>query len=131
MKIVEVVSHQIFYKGYNPGDTRRIRTGNDYWDSKMFVASDPHRAEFYGTHVRVFDAPDAKILYEGSRAFISLAKGLRTMLRRPDGRFYMLDYYVEVVKRAEAAGYDAVWFSNQGDVGTVVINPDKFIERPA
>ena len=128
MKIMEVISHRTFYKGFNPGDTRRISTGDQYWDSKLFVSSDPDRARSYGSQLRVFDAtPDAKILYQGTRAFSSIAKGLLVRGRRMS----LLDYCSEVVRRAEAAGYDAVWFDRQGDVGTAIINPEKFVERQA
>jgi len=124
MKIFEIEQPRIFYKGYNPGDTRRIQTGHDYWDSKLFVSSNPDAAQSYGSRLRTFEAtPDAKIVYEGTRPFISLAKGLRGM--------NLLDFAATVVERAEAAGYDAVWFQRQGDVGTVIIHPKKFIERLA
>lgn len=129
MKIFEVAQFKTFYKAYNPGDIRRIRTGDDYWDSKMFVASDLRSAEFYGTHMRVFDAPDARIIYEGTRPFISLMKGLPKLVHT--GKMSYFECAVEIVKRAEAAGYDAVWFLRQSDLGTVVIHPEKFIERPA
>lgn len=126
MKINEVIQPnrpRTFYKGYNPGDTRRISTGHPYWDSKLFVSSNPDAARSYGSHLRTFEAtPDAKIVYEGTRPFISLAKGLRSM--------NLLDFSATVVQRAEQAGYDAVWFQRQGDVGTVIIHPEKFIELP-
>lgn len=129
MKINEIAAVKTFYKGFNPGDTRRIRTGNEYWDSKIFVASDPSKASLYGSHIRIFDAtPDAKILYQGSRPYISIAKGLMQLARA--GKIDGVELHAEIVRRAEAAGYDAVWFTRQGDIGTAIINPEKFIERP-
>jgi hypothetical protein len=130
MKIIEIEQPRVFYKGYNPGDTRRIRTGHDYWDSKMFAADQERKARFYGTHVRTFDAtPDAKILYQGTRQFISIAKGLGQLFRAR--KIDNLEYHSEILRRAEQAGYDAVYFTNQGDIGTVILHPEKFIERSA
>lgn len=125
MRIDEIVQRPtVFYKGYNPGDTRRISTGHTYWDSMLFVSSNPNSAKMYGSHLRVFHAsPDAKIVYEGTKPFISLAKGLNIR------GMNLLTFSAEVVKRAEAAGYDAVWFKMQGDVGTAIIHPEKFIEQ--
>ena len=38
-ELTEVEKPRVFYKGYNPGDTRRIKTGDSFWDSHFFVSS--------------------------------------------------------------------------------------------
>jgi sialic acid synthase SpsE len=38
----------------------------------------------------------------------------------------MLEWASTIVKRAKEAGYDAVWFKRQGDIGTVIINQRAF-----
>lgn len=114
---------RVFYRGTNPGSTKRIRTGDNYWDSFLFAASNIESARLYGSHITVYEAtPDAKILYEGTREFVGLAKGLKT------GTWNLLTLSSAIARRAQDAGYDAVWFKRQGDVGTVIINQDKFIK---
>jgi len=117
---------RIFYRGEDPSyDGPRIRTGDDNWDRCLFVSSDREKAAFYCPIITVWEAkPEARILYEGSREFRSVAKGLF----RPGTK--MLPSCSEVVRRAEEQGYDAVWFKRQGDLGTAVMNPDAFAPRP-
>jgi hypothetical protein len=118
-ELTEVEKPRVFYKGYNSGDTRRIKTGDSFWDSHFFVSSKEKDARLYGTNIRRIEAkPSAKILYEGTRPFISLAKGLTHV--------GMLEWASTIVKRAKEAGYDAVWFKRQGDIGTVIINQRAF-----
>lgn len=120
----ESVLPRVFYRGINSGDTRRIRTGDTDWDRRLFVSSDRDSALMYGKVISVFTArPEAKILYEGTQPFRRIAKGLFRQGTR------MLPSCSEVVRRAESAGYDAVWFRMQGDIGTVVINPNAFDVR--
>jgi len=115
---------RIFYRGDNPGDTRRIRTGDNQWDSHLFVADNKDAASLYGSHVSTVKAkPEAKILYEGTRDFIKHAAGTKGM--------NLLQYGSVVTQRAKSNGYDAVWFKRQGDTGTAIINRDKFDIDPA
>lgn len=110
-----------YYRGSNPGDARRIKTGNDDWDSHLFVTDHPDKAKSYGSKVDTVDAaPDAKILHHKSKEYKSLAKGVKGNL---------LETSSEIAKRAKSAGYDAVYFERQGDVGTAVLNKDKFAFR--
>lgn len=122
---------RVFYRGTDPEWTGpRIATGVHDWDRRLFVSSVRERAADYGPVLTVYEAlPEARILYEGTRAYASVAKGL--FLRdRPFGSGRMLDAMTEVVRRAEAQGYHAVWFRQQGNFGTVVIAPEMFASRP-
>lgn len=107
-----------FYKGRKAFDGRRISTGDPYWDSKLFVADNIESARWYGPDITTYVLkPEAKILVEGSREFKALAKGLPK-------RVSLLEFSSAMVRRAEEAGWDAVWFERQTDVGTVIINFD-------
>lgn len=109
-----------FYRGTNPGDTRRISTGDAQWDSHLFASSDPEQAKMYGSHLSTIEAkPDAKILYEGTAEFTKVAGKWRKGEN-------LLQYSSRAAQAARDAGYDAVWFKMQGNVGTAIINPDKF-----
>jgi len=109
-----------FYRGTNPGDTRRISTGDAQWDSHLFASSDPEQAKMYGSQLTTIEAkPDAKILYEGSAEFTKVAGKWRKGEN-------LLQYSSRAAQAAREAGYDAVWFKMQGNVGTAIINPDKF-----
>jgi hypothetical protein len=120
MKIYEITQlPRVFYRGINPGDTRRIRTSDEFWNSHLFVSSDPEGARMYGSELSTWEAlPEAKILYEGTAAFRSVAKAIRAP--------HLLGWCSEVLRRATEAGYDAVWFKRQSDVGTAIINPKAF-----
>lgn len=112
-----------FYRGDNPGDTRRIKTGDKEWDSHFFLTSDPEAAKTYGSRVSKYEAkPEAKILHEGTKDFVKVAGRWRK------GES-MLGYSSRAAKAAKDAGYDAVHFKRQGDVGTPVFNKDKFAFR--
>lgn len=115
---------RVFYRGTNPESTERISTGNDTWDGYLFCADSIKQASNYGRTIeRITAQADAKILYEGTRDFIRLKSGIKMN----NG---MLDWAAAIVSRAKEDGYDAVWFKMQGNVGTVIINQDKFIREP-
>lgn len=114
---------RVFYRGTNLGDTRRIKTGADTWDGHLFAADNPESARLYGNNIDRYEAsPDAKILYEGTKDFIKLAG------KWGNGE-NLLQYADRAAKAAKSAGYDALWFKRQGDVGTAIFNPDKFTLR--
>jgi len=116
------VHPRVFYKGYNPGDTRRIATGNKEWDSYHFASSNRDSAKSYGSHIKRIEAhPDAKILYHGTKEYRSMSKGLN--------KGSLMHHVTEVAKRAKAAGYHAVHFERQGDVGTAIFDRSKFDEK--
>lgn len=109
-----------FFRGFNPGDTRRIKTGDDFWDSLYFVSPDKKAAEAYGrTVISVKPKEGAKILVEGTADFRRLGGG------RKAGKS-LLEWASDITKNAKTEGYDAVQFSSPGDVGTAIINKNAF-----
>lgn len=111
-----------FFRGTNPGSTERIKTGANEWDSYLFASSNLDSAKMYGSSIeKILAKPEAKILYEGSQEFRSVAKGLKPR------EMSMLNWADEVARRAKSAGYDAVHFERQGDIGTAIFNPGAFI----
>jgi hypothetical protein len=115
-----MVRPRSFWRGTNPGDTRRISTGKDSWDNHLFMADNKDAASLYGSKLTQYEAaPDAKILYEGTAEYRKVAGAWRKNEN-------MLEYSNRAAEAAKAAGYDAVWFKRQGDVGTAVFNPQKF-----
>jgi hypothetical protein len=111
---------RIFYRGTNPGDERRIKTGLDSWDGLFFAADNILSAKSYGEEViKIIAKPDAKILYEGTKEFVAVAKGIPKKTN-------MLVFCNAVAQQAKMMGYDAVWFERQTDIGTAIINKDKF-----
>jgi len=121
----DIEAPRVFYRGTNLGDERRIKTGNEGWDSHLFVADSPEGAKWYGDNVeRIVAAPDASILYEGTQEWNRVAGKWRK-------NESMLDYAARAAEKAKAAGYDAAWFKRQTDIGTAIFNPEKFErERP-
>jgi hypothetical protein len=127
-KIKNALGHEIpiprtFYRGQEPGRDERISTGNQEWDSHLFAADSPESAMPYGSQITQYEAaPDANILYEGTKEFTRVAGKWRK------GES-LLDYSSRAAAAARAAGFDAVWFKRQGDVGTAIINPQKFTKK--
>lgn len=119
-KVNPVKFPRIFYRA-DDGKGKRIYTGNDKWDKYLFASSSISGASLYGPTLWKFEAnPDAKILYEGTQQFKQIA-------RKCTGKHLrLLDTYVCVVEEAKVAGYDAVWFEMQADIGTVIINSSAF-----
>lgn len=113
---------RIFYRGYNLGDARRIKTGANLWDSFLFLADNQKSASFYGKTIEIWQAkPSAHIVYEGSKEFRSLAKGLTSK------KLTLIQWCDEISNRAVAIGtIDAIWFQQQTDIGTAIINRDQF-----
>jgi hypothetical protein len=111
---------RIFYKGLYSDRNERIRTGDNFWDSLYFAADNKESALMYGPIViKVIAKPDAQILYEGTRSYISISKNI------PKNKG-MLKFWSDVTKKAKSEGYDAVWFIRQTDVGTAIINKEMF-----
>jgi hypothetical protein len=89
----------------------------------LFMADNPDAAKLYGSQLTQFEAsPDAKILYEGTKDFVGVAGKWRKNEN-------MLEYANRAAEAARAAGYDAVHFKRQSDIGTAVFNRDKFIKK--
>lgn len=116
----KIAAPRVFYRGTNPGDDRRIKTGDEVWDSYLFAASNERDARLYGHNIEILDAsPDTRILYEGTAEWRRIAG----TWRRDEN---MLQYARRASDAAKAAGYDAAWFKRQGDIGTAIFNPEKF-----
>lgn len=114
------VGPRTFYRGTNPGDARRIKTGEAGWDSHLFASSDRDLATAYGSNIETLQAnPDAKILYEGTQDWVRVVG----RWRKDEN---LLAYAARAAEAAKKAGYDAAWFKQQGNVGTAIFNPDKF-----
>ena len=112
-----------YYRGTNPGATERIKTGDAEWDSYLFVTDNTKSAKMYGDNVETINLkPDAKILREGTSDFVRVAGRWRK------GES-MLDYSSRAAKAAKDAGYDAIHFKRQTDVGTAILNRNA-IEPP-
>jgi hypothetical protein len=108
-----------FYRGTDEGGKPSI-IGDPTWDSLTFASHEPRIASYYGKHVRPLHAkPGAKILYEGTKEFIQITKGMPR-------RGTLKDFAIYVVQKAKAAGYDAVWFKHQEMIGTAIINLKAF-----
>ena len=82
----------------------------------------------YGESVQQFTAsPDARILYDESPEFWKLVKR-----RRPPNGFVgsarggTISVVNDAVRAAKDAGYDAVSFSSDADIGTVILNDGAF-----
>lgn len=109
-----------FYRGTNPESTERISTGMPDWDSYLFAADNEPSAQLYGRSIEKIAAnPDARILYEGTGDWVKVVG----KWRKDEN---MLQYADRAAKAAKAAGYDAAWFKRQSDIGTAIINPQKF-----
>jgi len=115
----------IFYRGMVPGDPRRITTGATEWDSYLFVTDTPENARWYGPSIEeVVLVPEARVLYEGTREFTHVAG----RWKRGES---LLDYASRAARQARAAGYDAVHFKAQTDVGTAIMRREAVASRRA
>lgn len=108
-----------FYRGETHG-AGRVLTNDADWDRALFAADSPRVANLYGSNITEIKAkPGANIVYEGTKEFSSLMKGY-------GNKGSLLDWASEASRRAREAGYDAVWFKRQGDLGTAILDRSKF-----
>lgn len=108
-----------FFRGETPG-ADRVLTNDANWDRALFAADNPAAALLYGQNVTQIKAkPGANILYEGTKEFNSVMKGY-------GNKGSMLDWASEATDRAKKAGFDAVWFKRQSDLGTAVLDRSRF-----
>lgn len=111
------MARRIVYRGVNPGETRRIQTGVADWDSYLFVTDKVEHARNYGRQVLALElSPDARILREGTREFRKIEGKAR-----PES---MLAWASRIARAALALGWDGVYFTRQGDIGTAIFNRD-------
>lgn len=119
LKGEKVPAPTTFYRGETPGADRVLTKVAD-WDRALFAADNPYAASLYGRDITQINAkPGANIVYEGTKEFQSLMKG-------HGNKGSMLDWATEASKRAKEAGYDAVWFKRQSDLGTAILNRQRF-----
>ena len=110
-----------YYRGSKKGDKRRIQTGEEEFDSYLFVTDTRKGAEAYGPDVQeVTFKPGARILREGTKEFVRIAG------RHRKGES-LLDFSARATRLAKEDGYDAVHFKRQTDVGTAIMNPDAVV----
>jgi hypothetical protein len=121
------VAPRKFYRG-TTGGTERIKEPFSEAKGLTFVARKPESARMYGNNIEEITAtPAAKILDDTSPEFWRLV-GRR---RPPNGfvgsaRGGTIEVVNDAVKKAKAAGYDAVSFSSDADIGTVILNENAF-----
>ena len=115
----------VYYRGTTPGETRKISTGDERWDSYLFVADSEKSASPYGKQVdEIYIDPNARILREGTAEFRRIAGAWRD-----DESLF--DYVTRAARQAEDAGYDGIHFERQSDVGTAIFNRNIIIEPEA
>lgn len=113
---------RLYYRGSNPGDARRIATGDREWDSYLFATATPEGACWYGRHVEeIALRPEAPVLREGSREFRRFAGPVR--------RESMLVWASRIARAAKRAGFVAVEFARQTDIGTPILDQSAIVSR--
>jgi diguanylate cyclase (GGDEF)-like protein len=115
----------VYYRGERAADvSNKSVSKNPVWDAVLFASSREKDAQNYAGSIGrislLYPKPEARILYEGTKEFVSLNKGNGTAGKN------LLQWSAEAVERAKQNGYDAVWFKRQGDVGTAIINRNAF-----
>lgn len=121
-----------FFRGTN-GSAQRINEPFSEAKGLTFVARKPESARMYGNNIEEITAnPGAKILDDEMPEFWRLI-GRR---RPPNGfvgsaRGGTIEVVNEAIRKARDAGYDAVSFSSDADIGTVLINESAFTRGTA
>ncbi len=131
----EEAAPRVFFRGTTPGDTRRIDEPFTAAKGKTFMAKKEKSAKAYGGNVEKITAkPEAKILYEGTKDFGKITKrrgydtelGLMNQLKKNET---VIDAVNDAITKAEAAGYDAISFKRDSDIGSIILNEDAFIRE--
>ena len=122
---------RVFYRGTTPGDSRRINEPFSEAKGLTFAARSQEAARIYGSSVERIEAtPDAKILYEEDSRFWKLIGR-----KRPPNGFIgsagrrgetMVEVVNHAIRRSREAGYDAVSFASDADLGTILLNEAAF-----
>jgi len=125
-----------FFRGTVPGSTKKIKEPFSAAKGKTFVARKESSAKNYGEQIEKIKAkPDAKILYDEDPAFWKLIKR-----RKPPNGFIgsatrkgetVIDLVNKSITSAQVAGYDAISFSSDADIGTVILNDNAFVRDSA
>lgn len=109
---------RVYYRGIVPGDTRRISTGNAWWDGHLFVATRREQALCYGPEIEtVVFRTDARILRAGTRQFAAVERAAGVYHKTMGA----LDKATSVARQAERDGYAAVDFVLDF-AGTIVLD---------
>lgn len=122
-------SNLTFFKGFTPKDTRRIRTGNEVWDSYFFITDNKKSASLYGSVIKTIKLrEDTRILVEGSKEFKKIERIINKKNRNKKP-FFTLDKYTQITQQAQDEGYHVVKFSNQSDIGTIIMDRNVIISQ--
>lgn len=119
---------KVFYRGTVPNETKRIDEVFEAAKGKTFVAREKKNAQMYGENIEEITAsPNSKILYQEDAEFWKLL-GKR---KPPNGAIESvsggaIENVNAVIKKAEKAGYDAISFSHDSGIGTVILNESAF-----
>lgn len=122
------VPERIFYRGTVPGETKRIENLYPEAEGKIWVARERKSAELYGSNIETIAAkPSAKILSEGTSEFVKITgrKGGDIWISRKTGET-TIDAVNDAIRKAKEAGYDAISFKRDSDIGTVILNENAF-----
>jgi hypothetical protein len=127
-------SQRTFYRGTVPGETIRIDEPFESAKGLTFVARKPESAKMYGSKIETIIAkPEAKILDSESPEFWKLVnrkcppnKYIGSALRNNETT---IDAINDAIRKAKQAGYDALSFEQDSDIGTVLLNEKAFIRR--
>jgi hypothetical protein len=126
----EINEPKFLYRG-TTGSDERITGG--IGEGYLFATPHEDVAKLYGDNLeRIGIHPDAKILIEGSPEFASVTGRRRgPLLRTLRSGENLLSASNDALKAAKDAGYDALEFNSMKDMGTAIINEDKFIRNMA
>ena len=109
----------VYYRGTKPDGERSV-SGDRFWDEEVLFAADTKEdAALYagakGSIEQITFKPGSRILEEGTKEFVSVAGRWRKGEN-------LLEFASRAAQAAKKAGYDAVHFKRQSDVGTAILN---------
>jgi hypothetical protein len=127
-------SQKTFYRGTVPGETKRINEPFKEAKGLTFVARKPESARMYGSDIEIIIAkPEAKILYSESPEFWKLIgrkcppnKYIGSALKKNETT---IDAINDAIAKSKQAGYDALSFEQDSDIGTIILNENSFIRE--
>lgn len=125
-------AQSFFYRGTVPGETLRIKEPFSAARGYTFVARTPESARNYGESIETIVAkPEAKILKSESPEFWKLIgrkmppnRYIGSTLRKGETT---IDAINDAITKAKNAGYDAISFEQDSDIGTILLNDDAFL----
>lgn len=122
---------RLFYRGTDPERTDRIAEPFEAALGKTFAARAVESARMYGPSIETIAAkPEAKILDQESKEFwkvIGKKRPPNSHIGSVPGS--LVDNVNNAIRKAQAAGYDAVSFTSDSDIGTVILNEGAFIRK--